>query len=129
VGVSASPSSPFAITVGPTQQPSTSGLCTALVGDVAIYTKGLFQTSYTRSKFARLKGSWYGGDQLTSPYCELVVTSGDQVFTGSYAETKVSTSMSVPWGTSVKVVAGFKLNDWQSVRVQVAPDPPIDPPK
>ena len=61
VGVGTPTSGQFTITIAPSVQPTNKNLCNELSGDVAIYTKSLFSSSFSLSKSAHLKGSWVSG--------------------------------------------------------------------
>ena len=127
VGVGATQGTQFTVTVAPSIEPETPGLCAGLKGDMAIYSKGLFQTSFTKTHYGHLQGVWVPSNGFVSAHCSLVQDSGTPAFTSDLGQTSVSRTMSASFGMARRVVVGLKLNDWETVTVSAAPyePPPI----
>jgi hypothetical protein len=128
VGVGAALNTQYTVTIAPTIQPDTPGLCAGLKGDVAVYSKGLFQSSYTKTHYGHLHGVWEpAGELLGGAYCSLVQDSGTPAFSSDAYQTSVSRTMTSVLGTSTRVVVGLKLNDWETLTVSAAPYVPSTP--
>jgi len=126
VGVGAALNTQYTVTIAPSIQPDTPGLCAGLKGDVAVYSKGLFQSSYTKTQYGHLHGVWVPAG-LFSAYCSLVQDSGTPAFTTDEFQTSVSRTMTSVLGTSTRVVVGLKLNDWETLTVSATPYVPSTP--
>jgi len=125
VGVGTPANGQFTITVAPSVQPANPSLCNQLSGDVTIYTKGLFASSYSLAQSAHLHGSWVYGD--FGNYCSLEDDNAS-AFTSAWGSTSSTYLGNAGFFTSFRVSVGMKLNDWESVTVSAAPYSAPPPP-
>jgi hypothetical protein len=124
VSVTPPSSGQFTISVAPTVAPATKGLCNALSGDAAIYTKSFLASSFSLSHYAPLRGQWDDGAGFWTPHCTLVEDSSSPAFSSDAWTPRASYLATGGFLTSYRVAVGLKVNDWQSVTVSAAPYTP-----